>query len=64
MNRQHTNYVRPGLFRAFVTTRYWDNRDEYDHAHQQQPYTFEQYASNNLAQLRKDYKLHKQQLLR
>jgi len=64
MNRQHTNYVRPRLFRAFVTTRYWANRDEYDSVGQQQPYTFEQYASNNLAQLRKDYKLHKQQLLR
>ena len=64
MSHQHTNYVRPRLFRVFVTNRYWANRDEYDHAHQQQPYTFEQYVSNNLAQLRKDYKLHKQQLLR
>ena len=64
MSHQHTNYIRPRLFRVFVANRYWANRDEYDGVGQQQPYTFEQYVSNNLAQLRKDYKLHKQQLLR
>ena len=61
---QHPFRHKPQLFRVFVTNRYWANRDEYDGVGQQQPYTFEQYVSNNLAQLRKDYKLHKQQLLR
>ena len=64
MSQPNTNYVRPRLFRAFVTNRYWANRDEYDAYHQQQPYTFDEYASNNLQQLRKDFKLHKRQLLR
>ena len=30
MSHQHTNYIRPRLFRVFVTNRYWANRDEYD----------------------------------
>jgi hypothetical protein len=58
----HSN-LRPRLFRSFVTQSYWANRDEYDDAGQQQPYTFEQYASNNLQQLRKDFKLHKRAVL-
>jgi hypothetical protein len=60
MSHQHTNYVRPRLFRVFVTNRYWANRDEYDHSRQQQPYTFEQYVSDNLQDLKRDFKLHKQ----
>ena len=60
MSHQHTNYVRPRLFRVFVTNRYYANRDEYEQAHQQQPYTFEQYVSNNLQDLKRDFKLHKQ----
>jgi hypothetical protein len=60
MSHTHTNYVRPRLFRVFVTNRYYANRDEYEQAHQQQPYTFEQYVSNNLQDLKRDFKLHKQ----
>jgi hypothetical protein len=63
MSHSHTNYVRPRLFRVFVTNRYWANRDEYDGVGQRQPHTFEQYASNNMAQLRRDFKLHKQKTL-
>ena len=59
MSHTHTNYVRPRLFRVFVTNRYYANRDEYEQAHQQQPYTFEQYVSNNLQDLKRDFKLHK-----
>jgi hypothetical protein len=51
---------KPQLFRAFVARAYYANRDEYDGVGQQQPYTFEQYASNNMQQLRRDFKLHKQ----
>ena len=64
MKLHNANKHRPRLFRVFVTSQYYANRDEYDQHYQQQPYTFEQYVSNNLTQLRKDYKLHKQQLLR
>ena len=60
MSHTHTNYIRPRLFRVFVTNRYYANRDEYEQAHQQQPYTFEQYVSNNLQDLKRDFKLHKQ----
>ena len=63
MSHQHTNYARPRLFRVFVTNRYWANRDEYDGVGQRQPHTFEQYASNNMQQLRRDFKLHKQKML-
>ena len=60
----NTNYVRPRMFRAFVTSAYWTNKDEYDGVGQQQPWTFDEYVSNNLAQLKRDFKMHKQQLLR
>ena len=53
---------KPQLFRLFVTSQYYANRDEYHSAGQQQPYTFEQYTSNNMQQLRRDFKLHKQRL--
>ena len=51
---------KPQLFRLFVTSQYYANRDEYVSVGQQQPYTFEQYTSNNMQQLRRDFKLHKQ----
>jgi len=63
MTHQHSYKWKARMFRVFVTNRYWANRDEYDHSRQQQPYTFEQYVSNNLAQLRKDFKLHKRAML-
>ena len=59
MTHQRVFKHKPQLFRAFVTRAYYANRDEYDDVGEQQPYTFEQYASNNLTQLRKDFKLHK-----
>ena len=59
MTQQRVFKHKPQLFRAFVTRAYYANRDEYDDVGEQQPYTFEQYASNNLTQLRKDFKLHK-----
>ena len=62
MSHQHTNYIRPRLFRVFVTNRYYANRDEYEHAHQQHPYTFEQYVSTNLQDLKRDFKLRKREL--
>ena len=59
MTHQRVFKHKPQLFRVFVTTAYYANRDEYDSAGQQQPYTFEQYANNNMQQLRRDFKLHK-----
>ena len=60
MTHQRVFKHKPQLFRAFVTSAYYANRDEYDDVGEQQPYTFEQYASNNMQQLRRDFKLHKQ----
>ena len=60
MTHQRVFKHKPQLFRAFVTRAYYANRDEYHSAGQQQPYTFEQYTSNNMKQLRRDFKLHKQ----
>ena len=60
MTHQRVFKHKPQLFRAFVTRAYYANRDEYDDVGEQQPYTFEQYASNNMQQLRRDFKLHKQ----
>lgn len=63
MSAMSTNYnhahdhLRPRLFRSFVTQCYWANRDEYDSLQQEHPYTFEQYVSNNLQDLKRDFKL-------
>jgi len=43
-------------FRAFVTSRYYENRDEYEGFGQKQPYTFAEYVWGNISQLRKDYR--------
>ena len=56
MSHSHTFTWRPRLFRAFVTNQYYANRDEYDSVGQQQPYTFEQYVQQHLAQLKQDFK--------
>jgi|TARA_B100000780_G_scaffold131027_1_gene91878 hypothetical protein len=56
--------IRPQLFRCFVTNQYYANRDEWDAAGEPQPYTFDEYVNNNLTELRKDFKLHKRELVR
>ena len=47
------------LFRAFVTSQYYANRDEYDSYGQQQPHSFEQYVTKNLSQLKAKFRLTK-----
>jgi hypothetical protein len=44
-------------FRAFVTNRYYENRDEYEGFGQKQPYTFSEYVWGNISQLMADYRL-------
>lgn len=56
MSHSHNHSWRPRKFRAFVTNEYYANRDEYDAVGQVQPYTFEEYVSNNINDLRKKYK--------
>jgi len=48
------------LFRAFVTNQYYENRDEYDSVGQTQPYSFEQYVSDNISALKEKFRLTKQ----
>ena len=68
MSAMSTNYnhahdhLRPRLFRSFVTQCYWANRDEYDSLQQEHPYTFEQYVSTNLQDLKRGFKLRKREL--
>ena len=56
MSHAHSNRWRPRYFRAFVTNQYYENRDEYDAAGQTQPYTFEEYVSSNINDLRTKFK--------
>ena len=56
MTHSHTNRWRPQRFRAFVTNQYYENRDEYFAAGQQQPHTFAEYVSNNINDLRLKFK--------
>ena len=56
MSHSHTFTWRPRRFRAFVTNQYYANRDEYDGAGQQQPYTFEQYVQEHLSLLKQQFK--------
>ena len=63
MKLNNANVHRPRLFRAFVTRAYYANRDEYDDVGEQQPYTFEQYVQQHLAQLKQDFKLDKRAML-
>ena len=56
MRDQHTFKHKPQLFILFVTSQYYANRDEYVSVGQQQPYTFEQYVQQHLAQLKQDFK--------
>jgi hypothetical protein len=44
-------------FRAFITQQYYENRDEYDAARQQQPHTFEEYIRKNISLLKAKYRL-------
>jgi hypothetical protein len=59
MSHHHTNRWKPSLFRAYVTNKYYENRDEYHSIGQEHPYTFEQYVSNNINDLRKSFRKHK-----
>ena len=54
MKRQH--------FRSFVTSKYYENRDEYDSIGQTQPHTFEQYVSDNLSLLKEKFKKNKKKV--
>ena len=56
MSDQHNWPWRPRRFRAFVNTAYYANRDEYDSAGQQQPYTMEQYVDLHLSLLKQQYR--------
>ena len=56
MSHSHTFNWRPRLFRAFVTNQYYANRDEYDSAGQQCPYTMQQYIQQHLSLLKHEYR--------
>ena len=56
MSHSHTFTWRPRRFRAFVTNQYYANRDEYDSAGQQQPYTFAEYVQQHLSLLKQQYR--------
>jgi len=60
MSHRHTFHWRPRLFRAFVTNKYYENRDEYHHIGQQQPYTFAQYYAQNKHMLKQEFRLLRQ----
>ena len=47
---------KPRLFRAFVTSQYYANRDEYFAHGQQQPYTFEEYYVQHKQLLRERFR--------
>ena len=56
MSHSHSNYYRPRSFRVFCTNRYWENRDEYDGFRQVQPYSFEEFVSENLSTLKEQFR--------
>ena len=56
MTHSHTNRWKPARFRAFVTNQYYANRDEYVNHGQTPPYTFQEYVSNNINDLRLKFK--------
>ena len=56
MSHSHANYHRPRSFRVFCTNRYWENRDEYDGFRQVQPYSFEEFVSENLSTLKEQFR--------
>ena len=56
MSHAHTFTWRPRQFRTFVTNQYYANRDEYDAAGQQQPYTFDEYVQQHLSLLKQQYR--------
>jgi hypothetical protein len=63
MSHSHTFNWRPRRFRAFVTNQYYANRDEYDSAGQQQPYTMQQYVHQHLSLLKQQYRSMRTQTL-
>ena len=56
MSHGHHNYIRPRLFRVFVTNAYYANRDEYDEVKAKQPHTFNEYVTANLSWLKEEFK--------
>ena len=56
MSQTQTWPWRPRRFRAFVNTAYYANRDEYDAAGQQCPYTFAAYVQQHLSLLKQQYR--------
>jgi len=48
--------MKKQTFRAFVTNKYYENRDEYDSSGQRQPHSFREYVSANLQLLKKLYR--------
>ena len=63
MPHSHNTGWRPRKFRAFVTNKYFENRDEYHFHGQQQPYTFEEYVRNNLSLLKQLYRSDKYRIV-
>ncbi len=62
MSHHHTNRWKPALFRAFVTNKYYANRDEYHDVGEEQPYTFAEYYRSNIADLKKSFRKHKKEV--
>ena len=56
MSHSHSSYVRPRRFRVYCTNQYYANRDEYDGYGQVQPWSFEEYVKDNLAQLKEGFR--------
>ena len=59
--RQQVNHIgvcemKIGPFRAFVSNKYYENRDEYVVHGQKQPYSFDEYWRKNLNLLKNLYR--------
>jgi len=55
MNSENRTPLKP--FRAFVTSQYFANRDEYDSCGQTQPHTLAEYYRANISMLKARYRL-------
>ena len=56
MTPAHYQHYQSKPFRSFVNNAYYANRDEYDAAGQQQPYTPQQYLQQHLSLLKQQYR--------
>ena len=56
MSHSHNHSWRPRKFRAFVTNKYYENRDEYAMHGQRQPHSFDEYWRKNLGLLKDLYR--------